>query len=942
MEPPGKVSPRHSPRSWAVLVLTFLPGCGGGGGSPPTPADSSPPSVPAAVTATALDSQSIQLQWGASTDSGSGVGGYRVLRGGTVVATVVAPGLTYTDTGLQRGVTYTYAVRAFDLATPTPNESAASPSVSATVAESVYVSTPYAIYEYSPSGTRATRMLRYAVAPRAMAFDRAGNLYVSDAATNSIQVRSADGSFRVFAEKGLLTPRGLGFDAAGNLYVASTGNGTVMKFDASGNGRVLASGLSLIDGHLALDAAGNVYVDELKIDTSERVSRFTMGTYSGEPFAWSQGAFYLAHRASVGGQVDYCEAYRFTPGGSETLLGRISGACSAIAVDASGNVYLGHARVSPQGNVTQPFGKPAKPAALDVTAIAIDPAGRVWRSYVDEASGFFRPSSGRIERVSSDGTTERMASTIAGEVTGTAVDSGGNLLVADAASATIWKYSRAGIGSVAARTGLLHPVDVDVDATGDLYVVDDTLGVVRVFNADGTFRDLATRATGLAETPRKLAIDRGGLVYVAGLLAGNTGVIQRITTAGQVQAFATLGQFEVARDLVVDAQGVVYATAGGGGQGIERYSTAGVRTVIPTADVPYALAIDAGGGLHSVGFQATSGATVPTRTQYVAATGAVVSAAALPFSDYDLGSLSIDRNGDLFVGGRGRVDRLPASGTPSVFAWVGAQGLKLVGVDAADNFYVENRASAYIEDAVYTVSKYSTAGALTQVITTPMATRARSAFAVDDTGTVYGALQRGTQTTDVWAFAPDGSRRLIVSLNGGVRAITYEAGGNLLVAITEPAQTVSQPGISPICSTPLLVYRVGIQGGSTSLARQPIARCEFTDLYEFGTKLASRSGVATYVIAPDGIGTVGAIKKVETNGTLSFAMRDPYPFGLAFDSAGNLLFAQAQAVQPHAVAVLFRLAPNGVVSKYIPVLHEFDPSCPPPCNGGPNGLAVRR
>ena len=92
--------------------------------------DSTPPTVPTGLTASAQSSSRIDLAWNASTDSGSGVAGYNVLRNGTWLATTTAT--NYSDTGLKSNTLYTYTVTAFDRMTPNPNESAQSAPASAT------------------------------------------------------------------------------------------------------------------------------------------------------------------------------------------------------------------------------------------------------------------------------------------------------------------------------------------------------------------------------------------------------------------------------------------------------------------------------------------------------------------------------------------------------------------------------------------------------------------------------------------------------------------------------------------------------------------------------------------------------------------------------------------------------------------------------------------
>lgn len=91
---------------------------------PPCAADTTAPTVPTALTATASGT-SVVLGWGASTDA-VGVSGYVVTRDGTAIATSGTTG--YTDTGLSAG-SHTYAVSARDVA---GNTSAASAPVTVT------------------------------------------------------------------------------------------------------------------------------------------------------------------------------------------------------------------------------------------------------------------------------------------------------------------------------------------------------------------------------------------------------------------------------------------------------------------------------------------------------------------------------------------------------------------------------------------------------------------------------------------------------------------------------------------------------------------------------------------------------------------------------------------------------------------------------------------
>ena len=76
-------------------------------------ADTTAPTVPTGLTATAPTSSQVNLSWTASTDT-VGVTGYRVFRNGTQVGTSASP--SYQNTGLSGSTTYTYTVAAYDAA----------------------------------------------------------------------------------------------------------------------------------------------------------------------------------------------------------------------------------------------------------------------------------------------------------------------------------------------------------------------------------------------------------------------------------------------------------------------------------------------------------------------------------------------------------------------------------------------------------------------------------------------------------------------------------------------------------------------------------------------------------------------------------------------------------------------------------------------------------
>jgi Concanavalin A-like lectin/glucanases superfamily/Domain of unknown function (DUF1929)/Bacterial Ig domain/Glyoxal oxidase N-terminus/Fibronectin type III domain len=73
--------------------------------------DTSPPTVPTGVTATAVSASQINVAWTASSDN-VGVAGYTIFRNDAAVGSVTGP--TFADTGLQPSTTYRYTVAARD------------------------------------------------------------------------------------------------------------------------------------------------------------------------------------------------------------------------------------------------------------------------------------------------------------------------------------------------------------------------------------------------------------------------------------------------------------------------------------------------------------------------------------------------------------------------------------------------------------------------------------------------------------------------------------------------------------------------------------------------------------------------------------------------------------------------------------------------------------
>lgn len=124
-----------------------------------TGSETSAPSVPAGLNASAVSGKQVNLSWSASTDN-TGVRGYGIYRDGVLINTVDKNTLTYSDTNLNPSTNYSYRVDAFD---GSGNHSALSTSKSAATQSTAtytfkavadaYVAGDFTSTNYGVSGT---------------------------------------------------------------------------------------------------------------------------------------------------------------------------------------------------------------------------------------------------------------------------------------------------------------------------------------------------------------------------------------------------------------------------------------------------------------------------------------------------------------------------------------------------------------------------------------------------------------------------------------------------------------------------------------------------------------------------------------------------------------------------------------------------------------------
>jgi sugar lactone lactonase YvrE len=296
-------------------------------------------------------------------------------------------------------------------------------------------------------------------APYGVAVDTAGNIYVADANNDVIEKVSPSGTLSIFAGTGspgvpipgpatsspLNVPRGIAVDSAGNLIIADSDNGAVEQVTPSGTLSIIAgtpgsygrpipgpATSSPMDGPtgVALDSVGNLYVAD---EGNNQIYKVTpSGTLSIIAGTGSSGP-------PTPGRATNSEFY--SP--------------SSVAVDSTGNVYI-----SDQGNNL---------------IEKVTPSGAL--SIIVGTPGSSGPP-----------TPGPAVSSSLNNPLGVAVDSAGNLYIADQGNNVIEQVTPSGALSIIAGSGslgratpgpatsspLAYPDAVAVDSLGSFYIADQS------------------------------------------------------------------------------------------------------------------------------------------------------------------------------------------------------------------------------------------------------------------------------------------------------------------------------------------------------------------------------------------------------------------------------------------------------------------------------------
>ncbi|MGA9427242.1 MAG: MBG domain-containing protein, partial [Terracidiphilus sp.] len=362
-------------------------------------------------------------------------------------------------------------------------------------------------------------------APSGMAMDGAGNIYIADSGNNRIRV--------VNTQTSPITVAGVTI-GAGNIATVA-GNGAQGNTN-TGNGGVKATTAELNSpGTVAVDGPGNMYVADTNNSLVRKVDvNGMMTTFAG-------GGSDCANATDNVG--DGCPA-----------TGAQLAAPTGLAVDTLGYVYIadsGNARirkVNLNGMITTFAGDgtpgyngdsgAATSAELKYPAgLAFDSVGDLY--IADSGNNVIRMvnTSGTITTVAGDGSAGYGGDGLAAKKAelnqprGAAVDSAGNLYIADTKNDFLRKVDVAGVITTVAGSGsngvscpfgtsigdgcpatsaFVQPWSVAVNGAGNLYVPDYGNNRIRKVNATTSLLSFGTLNPGAISTPQMVAASNVG------------------------------------------------------------------------------------------------------------------------------------------------------------------------------------------------------------------------------------------------------------------------------------------------------------------------------------------------------------------------------------------------------------------------------------------------
>ncbi len=525
-----------------------------------------------------------------------------------------------------------------------------------------------------------------------------------------------------------------------------------------------------------------------------------------------------------------------------------------VTVDSKGNYYLSDYRTNVVRMVTASTGfistiagngargfagdnDTATSANIsDVHGIAVDSSGVVYISDTGNSRIRKIDSKGIITTFAGNGTPGFAGDGAAASKAelwfpaGLALDSAGNLYVADYGNSTVRKiasggnistiagtgvWGMAGDGGAANKATLASPTSLAVDSAGNVYIGDVGSNSIRKVTTDGNIRTVASGVTA-----QSLAVDAAGSLY---FVDGLTSVVRKILPSGTILTIA--------------------------GTGVDGFSGDGGQATQAQLDHPAGLALDASGNIYLAD---SNNQVIRLMTPVPFSIGAITSAA----SSGVQGGVAPGEIVTLFGTGIG-----PATLTPfSVLN--GSIGNQIAGTQVLiDSFpapliYVSSNVVAAI--VPYAVGNYSIAnvevvyqGKHSVVTTVPVVPAAPAIFTADSTGSGQAAAVNADGSLNSAAKPAKAGSFISIYITGDGQSNPGGVDGKIAnaapypstvlpVKVTVGGQTavVNYAGATPTSVAGLTQVNVQIPSGVAAGSAVPIAVTVGTVTAQSGVTIA--------------------------------------------------------------------------------------------------------
>jgi len=582
---------------------------------------------------------------------------------------------------------------------------------------------------------------------RAVAADKAGNIFVVDSTNNQVLKFPAGGGAQTTVGSGLNFPVGVAADQTGNVYIADYGNSRVVRV-AAGTQTNLISGI--LPGGVAVDAAGNVFVTD-------------------------QGNFGVVEVPAGGGT-------------QTTVINGFFSQPTGVAVDAASNIFVADP-LTGVWEVPASGGPPIAVNAVGVNfpwSVAVDGAGNLFIS--DKLPSYYIPGATnvfpKITEVLADGGGTVVLYGLAPSGTGAfpslGVDGAGDLLIGNGqwpvdtlvlrrnfGSANVcpagqsapapcsvnvtlsyYVYRGGTIGGVTVLTGGTPNLDFILNSTNcSGYVAADSYctasvtfaplapglrtGMLQITDTAGnpifesaifgqgqgpavSILDSNSIGSGL-NAPQGVAVDRAGDIFIAD--TGNNRVVE-VPAGGGPQTTVGSG-LNGPQGVAVDGVGNVFITDSGNRRLVKIPAGGGAQTTLANGAYLF-VAVDGKDNLFLTQMQsygvagvqeipAGGGAPVALGSNLYEATGVTVDGAgdvftmngslwkipagggnAVSLANIPGEGIALDAAGNIFASDNvnNRVVKIPAGGSAQTTVASGLNGPTGVAVDAAGNIYI--------------------------------------------------------------------------------------------------------------------------------------------------------------------------------------------------------------------------------------------------------------